>query len=1674
MKRWIHPAILPGLLLAAVCAGFPGAASAQVQSVEVRITQSSDDAEEEGSGAVGLAEATLDLGGVNRRVGLRFPGVNIPRNSAIVTAYIEFTAAGADSAPTAFIFEGDYAENPATFSSAAGNISGRDVYSTTVTWNVDYAWQNVDQLHQSADLKSIVQKMVNRPGWNPGNAMAFIIRSAANADLFRRAKASNAGGNKGPRLYIEYTANILDIPITSATDDMNQYWSTNYPGVVQNLSSSVGIGRSNTSISAYAGFRFQNVAIPQGATINNAYIKFQAFSQAGASSGASLKIFAEKRTSTSTFSEIASSSDSVGYRATNPAVPRTSNAVTWSDPGAWEVGNVYTTPDIQSVIQEVVGQSGWDLGDKSIVLFIGSDVGTALRKAYAFGSTGQPATLHVEFTPPQAGGGAPVIDLGGNTLISQTCSQGLTAGSKTFALTNSGAGVLNYTVAVTYNSGSGWLSVSPSAATGSLGPGAQRTFTINFNSAALAPGLYEATIKFSDPAAGNSPQSVLVKLQVTSGNTMACDSLPMYAQGDTFNPAVLLLLDLSLSMNETIATVDAATTVASTPNIKSLVQKIVDLNAWQPGNAMAFYIERADSAATPTRHAVSFDVYSAAAPLLRIKYQAGGGPPVEKSVRVSASSDDASYLSGALCAVNQELKLTQAGANMGAALRFVGVDVPKNANILEAFIDFTAYQSATGTVNLTIKAESSPNPATFTTSGWGTRAKFSDQVSWSITSPWTGITVMKKIDIAKDVLKDLISDPNISWGFGTWANTAEWAGLNENPKTYTLVHVGCRPWSIEHRQRLESAINAAVPQDQTPFGPSLDGAWRYFKMLKKDDNPTLPGVEDGVFYSPGPCQPKILINVTDGRGNIPAIGADAYLQLVTANTNKLCDEKVSVVGIGFGMGAGADERKQLQTMAEIANQRGEADPNDDLFAMHPKDASGNVVAYMADTKDQLKAVFNQIMSSLQNAKFFGSAPAISSISDFSERVLVSSFNAATREGDLMAIGKTPSGTWSSVLWRASEKLPQTRSLWTLKNGQLTAYTASTLPNDHWKSGGLCKPIADIVHSSPVVVGPPPHYYNWANSKYKEFKLRYSTGDKKRDALAFVASNDGLLHAFRVEDGVEKWAFLPPRLHEKLNSVTADPTTDLCSDDYCYKYLLDGVPVVADIEGNFPSNPHGWGTILLIGQRAGGSSFTALDITTGRPPGTAADAAKFLWDFYDSELGETWSVPSIDRVRVKNSTAAEWGIFFGSGVHEKDNLQPSKEAYVYGLNAQNGQGLWASVNGVTINKIKLGSRYKLTYNANYVGPPPQGGWKIGVGNPAGSTCLYTISSADHANRTLYLEAASPPACFSTNTYFNILNTTTNQWTANGLADGPATTVGTPNNALNSPVVIDFENDHLADRLYVGDLYGTMYRITPIGKNETPTASKLFAFPAAPATPEETPIMGPASDAYENAGIHWIYYGTGRYETPVDKTSRFQQYLFGLKDIKTSTTLPSYALGDNMALLQAEMRTATLPGGNTVTVRTVAGANPTAKSWAIKLHLPPSGASERCFTKPLIVGKVAFFTTFIPDQGACGGDGDTYVFAVDYKTGLPPAHPVFDLNGDGKFNDLDKVTVNGSLVVPAGVYVGRGQGSAPVMLKNTLFLTTAVAQNAGTGQPGGLHALPVNLPQLRIQVESWKQN
>ena len=103
--------------------------------------------------------------------------------------------------------------------------------------------------------------------------------------------------------------------------------------------------------------------------------------------------------------------------------------------------------------------------------------------------------------------GDPVIALDPET-FTKSIGQGETATSDTFTVRNSGpGGTLSYSI----SDDAAWLSCSPTSGTST---GESDTITITYSTSGLAVGSYTGTITVSDSGATNSPQTVVVSLDV--------------------------------------------------------------------------------------------------------------------------------------------------------------------------------------------------------------------------------------------------------------------------------------------------------------------------------------------------------------------------------------------------------------------------------------------------------------------------------------------------------------------------------------------------------------------------------------------------------------------------------------------------------------------------------------------------------------------------------------------------------------------------------------------------------------------------------------------------------------------------------------------------------------------------------------------------------------------------------------------------------------------------------------------------------------------------------------------------------------------------------------------------------------------------------------------------------
>ena len=189
----------------------------QPNTVEVAITQGSDDVEEDKNGAIYDNSSDLELvydsynNSSYQVIGLYFRGLNVPRNANITNAYLQFTADESHSAAAELEISLHNSGNSPAFSSA-NNVSGRSVFAQKVIWSPS-SWSSGQNgsAQRSPDLKAMIQSLVDRSDWSSGNNLSLIIKgrgaSLSNTSAKRVADSYEGGAANAPRLVVEYDLN---------------------------------------------------------------------------------------------------------------------------------------------------------------------------------------------------------------------------------------------------------------------------------------------------------------------------------------------------------------------------------------------------------------------------------------------------------------------------------------------------------------------------------------------------------------------------------------------------------------------------------------------------------------------------------------------------------------------------------------------------------------------------------------------------------------------------------------------------------------------------------------------------------------------------------------------------------------------------------------------------------------------------------------------------------------------------------------------------------------------------------------------------------------------------------------------------------------------------------------------------------------------------------------------------------------------------------------------------------------------------------------------------------------------------------------------------------------------------------------------------------------------------
>jgi hypothetical protein len=203
--------------------------------------------------------------------------------------------------------------------------------------------------------------------------------------------------------YVEDFATLshtLDLQVSDNSDEMYIYYSgalwTPYPYYMQLGSASVNEQKPGN------GLRFRSVTIPPGAIISTAYLSLASnMNKTGAS--VKVRITGDKELSADVFSDAANYKLRRGTIVGGPDNTKITTAqVDWDGLADWVINTWYDTPDISTVIQEIINQTGWISGSPLAVFVDDHDDRSThyiWRKFYRHSSSAIYAPkLHIEYS----------------------------------------------------------------------------------------------------------------------------------------------------------------------------------------------------------------------------------------------------------------------------------------------------------------------------------------------------------------------------------------------------------------------------------------------------------------------------------------------------------------------------------------------------------------------------------------------------------------------------------------------------------------------------------------------------------------------------------------------------------------------------------------------------------------------------------------------------------------------------------------------------------------------------------------------------------------------------------------------------------------------------------------------------------------------------------------------------------------------------------------------------------------------------------------------------------------------------------------------------------------------------------------------------------------------------
>jgi type IV pilus assembly protein PilY1 len=360
------------------------------QQVVAQVSRGFDDVNEDGENFI-TEDLAVWLGNGESvdysYLGLHFRGVNVPRGATITGARLEFYVDSDQWIYLSVDIKADASGNSLEFNEE-NRPSYRTLTAATVSHLSDISWpQNTWNVLE--DIQTVVQEVIDNPGWASGNALSLVIRGTSPAPFGRKNVVSaEADPAHAPRLVITYlapeddeiaatetatpaitltptltptftftpsltpvvtlsaNAQTVTAQVNSRQDDMNE----DGEGVTLNANN-IWIGSATSVENSYLGLRFTGISVPPGATIVEANLEF--YVQEEQWIDLNVAIAADNVDNSPTFTAVDRPS---GRALTDVRLAHSSN-VQWLA-GSWNV-----LDNVAGVVQAVIDRPGWRSGN---------------------------------------------------------------------------------------------------------------------------------------------------------------------------------------------------------------------------------------------------------------------------------------------------------------------------------------------------------------------------------------------------------------------------------------------------------------------------------------------------------------------------------------------------------------------------------------------------------------------------------------------------------------------------------------------------------------------------------------------------------------------------------------------------------------------------------------------------------------------------------------------------------------------------------------------------------------------------------------------------------------------------------------------------------------------------------------------------------------------------------------------------------------------------------------------------------------------------------------------------------------------------------------------------------------------------------------------------------------